>query len=129
MRRIVLDAPAMLALTRREQGADKVAEILAESVMSTVTLSEAVGYYARSGASQAEIRALFDVLRIERVPFDGELAYIAGLLLPKTRAAGLSFGDRACLALALQMSAKVLTADRAWLRIAAAVGVEIELIR
>jgi ribonuclease VapC len=127
--RIILDASALLALTRREQGADKVAEILAESVMSTVTLSEAVGYYARSGASVGEIRAVFDVLRIERVPFDEELAYIAGLLLPKTRPAGLSFGDRACLALALRMGAKALTADRAWSRIAAAVGVEIELIR
>lgn len=129
MNRIVLDASALLALTRREQGADKVAAILADSVMSTVTLSEAVGYYARSGASEAEIRALLDVLRIERVPFDEGLAYIAGLLLPKTRPAGLSFGDRACLALALRMGAKALTADRAWSRVATDVGVEIELIR
>jgi ribonuclease VapC len=127
--RIVLDASALLALTRREVGADKVAEILAGSVMATVTLSEAVGYYARSGASVAEIRTVFDVLPIERVPFDEELAYVAGLLLPKTRPAGLSFGDRACLALALRMDAKALTADRAWSRIADAIGVEIELIR
>ncbi len=129
MSRIVLDASALLALTRREPGADKVAEILAGSVMSTVTLSEAVGYYARSGASEAEIRAVFDVLRVERVPFDEELAYIAGLLLPKTRPAGLSFGDRACLALALRIGAKALTADRAWSQVTTAVGVEIEVIR
>jgi ribonuclease VapC len=127
--RIILDASALLALTRREEGADKVAESLADSVMTTVTLSEAVGYYARGGASEAEIRALFDVLRIERVPFDEELAYIAGLLLPKTRPAGLSFGDRACLALALRIGGTALTADRAWLRVATAVGVEIEMIR
>jgi ribonuclease VapC len=127
--RVVLDASALLALTRREPGADKVAAILAESVMSTVLLSEAVGYYARNGSSGADVRVLFDILRIERVPFDEDLAYITGLLLPKTRPVGLSFGDRACLALALRMGAKALTADRAWSRIAVDVGVEIELIR
>jgi ribonuclease VapC len=78
---------------------------------------------------EAEIHSLLDNLRLERVPFDERLAYRAGMLLPQTRAAGLSFGDRACLALALQLDAKAMTADRAWSRIADAVGVEIELIR
>ncbi|HEV8680725.1 MAG TPA: type II toxin-antitoxin system VapC family toxin [Stellaceae bacterium] len=129
MSRVILDASAVLALTRSEQGADKVADVLVGSAMSTVTLSEVVGYYARNGASEDQIHAILDVLRIERVPFDDELAYIAGLILPKTRGAGLSFGDRACLAVALRTGAKALTADRAWSRIADAVGVEIEVIR
>jgi ribonuclease VapC len=49
--------------------------------------------------------------------------------VPKTRSAGLSLGDRACLALAVRLGTKALTADRSWSRIARAVGVEVELIR
>ncbi len=48
------------------------------------------------------------------VPFDEDLAYRAGLLRRVTRAAGLSLGDRACIALAQRTGAPVLTADRAW---------------
>lgn len=129
MTSIVLDASALLALTRRERGADRVTELLSDSVISTVNFSEAAGYYARSGVAEAQIRALFDILRIERIPFDEELAYIAGLMLPKTRSAGLSFGDRACLALAFRINGRALTADRAWSRIAEDVGVEVEVIR
>ena len=65
----------------------------------------------------------------EVVAFDRDLAFDAGLLLPLTRAAGLSLGDRACLALARRLGARVLTGDRAWARVADAVGVEVELIR
>jgi PIN domain nuclease of toxin-antitoxin system len=46
------------------------------------------------------------------VPFDEAEAYAAGKLRPATRRAGLSFGDRACLALAISRGAAVLTADR-----------------
>jgi ribonuclease VapC len=63
------------------------------------------------------------------VPFDPDLAYGTGLLLPKTRAAGLSLGDRACLALAVRLGAKALTTDRSWSRIAGAISVEVKLIR
>ncbi|MGH7061689.1 MAG: hypothetical protein ACREFH_14980, partial [Stellaceae bacterium] len=61
--------------------------------------------------------------------FDEELAYIAGMMLPKTRTAGLSFGDRACLALAVRIGGVAWTADRAWSSVARAIGVQVELIR
>jgi PIN domain nuclease of toxin-antitoxin system len=44
-----------------------------------------------------------------------------------TRTAALSLADRACFALARQLDAPVLTADRLWSSIA--VGVEVRLIR
>jgi ribonuclease VapC len=46
--------------------------------------------------------------------FDGEAAYAAGELRRLTRSAGLSFGDRACLALAIRLGVRAMTADRAW---------------
>ena len=49
-------------------------------------------------------------------------------LVVEVRAAGLSLGDRACLALGRTLARKVLTADRAWKGLAID-GVEVELIR
>ena len=129
MSRVVLDASALLAALRGEEGGAKVAEVLADALMTTVNLSEVVSHYARFGTPEPRIHEILDRLRFERVPFDDDLAYVAGLLTPKTRSAGLSFGDRACLALALRLGVKVVTADRIWSRIADAVGVEIEFIR
>ena len=72
---------------------------------------------------------MLDPLPFLRIAFDEELAFIAGLMLPATRLAGLSFGDRACLALANKLGVRALTADRAWRQVRRVVGVEIEVIR
>ena len=58
------------------------------------------------------------------VPFDAEQAYAADGLRTSTRERGLSLADRACLALALQLGAPVLTADRAWEGLVPGVGLE-----
>ena len=129
MSRVVLDASSLLALLRTEEGAPRVAESLVGAAISTVNLAEVVGVLARDGVSERDIRTMLDGLRAERVPFDSDLAFRAGLLLPFTRSVGLSFGDRACLALAGRLGIKALTADRSWSRIADSVGVAVELIR
>jgi ribonuclease VapC len=46
-----------------------------------------------------------------------------------TRLAGLSLGDGVCLALGQHTGQIALTADRAWLGVAEAVGVRVELVR
>jgi ribonuclease VapC len=125
----VIDASAILALLLGEPGAQKVAAVLADSVVTTISLSEVVGYYARSGADEAGIRTMLNALPCERAPFDEELAYTTGMLLPLTRSAGLSLGDRACLALAKRLGLPAMTADRPWRDIAGAVGVTVDLIR
>lgn len=129
MIRFVIDASALLALLRNEKGGAAVAPLLAEAAMCTVNLSEVVAHYAQTGSSDADIRSLLAGLGFESVALDDDLASAAGMLTPLTRSAGLSFGDRACIALALRLHAKVITADRIWARIADAVGVEVELIR
>lgn len=126
---VVLDASALLALLLDEPGAERVGTELAEAVMSTVNLSEVVGHLTRSGMAEGDIREALGALPIEWVPFDGELAYAAGLFILETRSAGLSFGDRACLAVAQRLGVKTLTADRVWAKIGKSTGVEIELVR
>lgn len=125
----VLDSSALLALILDEPGAQIVQAELAASVICTVNLSEVVAYAARNGVAEADIHRLLDPMPFERTPFDDALAYAAGLLAPVTRPAGLSLGDRACLALAARLGAPVLTADRAWTSVAKAAGVDVRLIR
>jgi PIN domain nuclease of toxin-antitoxin system len=125
----VLDASALLAMLREESGAARVAPLLAEGVVASVNLCEVIQHYARHGATESEIRERLTPLSFTTVPFDEALAYEAGMLIVATQGAGLSLGDRACLALARRLSVKAVTADRAWTRIAATVGVEVELIR
>jgi PIN domain nuclease of toxin-antitoxin system len=125
----VLDASALLALLRNEPGGDTVKSVLAESAIATANLSEVVAHYARQGASEPDIRRLLDPLPMTRAPLDEDLAFEAGLLIPSTRPAGLSLGDRACLALARRLGVPALTADRAWVGVANAVGVQVQLIR
>jgi len=57
-------------------------------------------------------------------------AVIGATLLASTRRAGLSFVDRACLALARRLGVPVLTTDRSWARLdVGATGVEVRMIR
>lgn len=129
MTAVVLDASALLALILGEPGSEKVQGVLTDCAMTTVNLAEVVGHFARIGAREADIRLMLDPLPFVRVALDEELAFTAGLMLPATRPIRLSFGDRACLALANKLGVRALTADRGWQRIAKAVGVEIELTR
>jgi len=125
----VVDASAVIALIMGEPGAASVEPIIADCAIATVNLTEVVGYFARNGAAEAAIREMLSALGLEEVPFDSELAYSAGLLVPLTRVAGLSLGDRACLALGRRLGLRAITTDRSWLRVADAVGVGVELIR
>lgn len=125
----VLDASALLALLLDEPGGEKVRAVLADASISTVNLAEVVTHYARNGASEAEIREVLDPLPFDRIDFDADLALACGLMLPATRAAGLSLGDRACLALARRLAVSAITADRSWSTVNEAVGVTVELLR
>ena len=125
----VLDASALLAMLLGEPGGGKVKAVLAEAAMTTVNLSEVASFYARAGADELEVRRLLSALPITFVHFDEDLAYAAAMLVPAVRRAGLSLGDRACLALAARLGAPALTADREWGRIASAVGISVEVLR
>ncbi len=126
---MILDASAILAFLLAEPGQERVAEALLEdTTMTTVNFAEVATKYVLRGAKE-RARTLAERLPLTLVPVDQDLALRAALMADLTRPAGLSLGDRVCLALGQRTGQTVLTADRAWLEVAAAVGVRVELVR
>lgn len=125
----VLDASAVLAAFFNETGADVVAEHMSGALISAVNLSEVVAKLVDRSIPPDQIVDIMAQIDVEVVPFDGEQAMAGGLLRKKTKGAGLSLGDRSCLALALSRNAVALTGDREWFTLAAEVGVEVLVIR
>jgi ribonuclease VapC len=126
---VVLDASAVLALMDAEPGEDAVAAVLPGALLSAVNLAEVVSKLAERGMPAAQAHADALALGIEVVAFDGDLVLDAGALRPLTRAAGLSLGDRCCLALARARNLPVLTTETPWEPMAGVVGVAIRNIR
>lgn len=124
---IVLDASALIALLKKEPGADIVDQHMVEPVMSTVNLAETLTRMAQDGGDAVAIKASLDESPIRFVPVSEEHALAAALLRIPTKPLGLSLGDRMCLALGLEEGLSVLTADRRWKEIN--IGVDIVLIR
>lgn len=123
----VLDASVLLAAILDEMTVDEAAPWFADAYISTVNLSEVVARLSDLGYSTSFIADGLVDLDLEVLPFDRAQADRAGLLRPITRQLGLSFGDRACLALAAQLGRPAITADKAWAKLD--IGIPIELIR
>ena len=127
---VVLDSSAILASLWSEPGASIVDQHDGSSIVSAVNIAEVFTKLIDRGPSP-QVEAQIDFLSLaspyEVIPFDAAQAQRCGLLRSATRSRGLSLGDRACLALALQQNATVLTADKAWSELD--LGLEIKVIR
>lgn len=123
----VLDASALLAALHDEPGADRVRELLPSARIGSVNLSEVIAKLQERGVPDTVIDEILDDLDLSVVPFDAATARQAGLLRTATRTAGLSLGDRACLALAAEQDATAVTTDRAWADLD--LGITVELLR
>jgi ribonuclease VapC len=110
----VLDASALLAVLTGEPGAGYVERYLPGAVISAVNLSEAAGKLMERGAPLEAVKAAIASIGLVVFDFDEVQAMAAAALRPRTRALGLSLGDRACLALGETRGGKVLTCDTAW---------------
>lgn len=120
MTAVVLDASALLAYLHDEAGAEVVEEGLsAGALISAANWAEVLSKFADEGEDpktvtrRLESQGLIGQV-VEVVPLKDSDAVTIAELRPVTRAAGLSLGDRACLALGVSSGARVLTADRAW---------------
>jgi len=124
---VVLDASALLALVQEEPGGDKVKPMMPYAVISAVNFCETVQRLRRKGVPLETVTMVLTPLVTEPVPFDRSMAYIAASIHERTRKQGLSFGDCACLALALTRNVPAVTTEKVW--DACDVGVEILRIR
>jgi ribonuclease VapC len=125
----ILDASAIIALLEGEPGAEVVAAKMTDAKICAVNIAEVVSIYSQRGVGDRQITAMLAPLNLDTVSADADLAHRAGRLRLPTAAAGLSLGDRFCLALAERDGATALTADRQWLEIVDQTGVMVELIR
>ena len=125
----MLDSSAILAVILEELGADLVAENLSAALISTVNVAETYTIATHRGLSADLVRGFLNYQGIEIVPLSPYDAEVAGRMITLTAKSGLSLGDRCCLALGLSRKAQVLTSDRAWLKFAAPLGIDIRAIR
>ena len=110
----VLDASALLCLLFGEPGAERVEALLPGARMGAANLAEVVAKLVERGADGDAVLADLAELDLAIVPLDRAQAEASGLMRARTRGAGLSLGDRCCLALAASLSATAITTDRTW---------------
>jgi ribonuclease VapC len=123
----VLDTSALLALIGREKGAEVVAARMGGAIMSAVNWAEAVTVLQNIGLTARDADDMLTRLAIQIIPFDKEQAMMVALFQRTTQPHKLSFGERACLALARLQNIPALTARPVWNDLH--VGVEVVPIR
>ena len=124
---IVVDASAVIALLVGEPFTRFDPSRVPNASISAVNLSEVLARLQEIGMPEREAAIAVARLNLRVVAFDEPQARAAARLRSVTRHAGLSLGDRACLALGDRLGCPVVTADRVWASLD--VGVAIVVIR
>lgn len=99
----------------------------ASGLLSAVNLTEVAYRLSSHGVPLEKVDLIIRPLIGEIVAFDDQQAMLAASIHARSRDAGLSLGDCACIALGLTRDAKVITADRHWKKLS--LGVEVVQIR
>jgi PIN domain nuclease of toxin-antitoxin system len=132
MTEYVIDASSVLVSVFNEPGAKEVDVYAAGDnrlLISTVNMVEVRSKLLDYQMSLDVIEQVLLPLALDEIGFDAGLGALAAQMRPATRPAGLSLGDRCCLALAKARGVVVLTAHRTWRGVADAVGVDIIITR
>lgn len=124
---IVLDSSAVLAVLKNEPGGATVLSALKGALLSTVNAAEIHSRLLSHGLPASLSWSLIQGTGCEMCLFTEQHAKTAAELVASTKRLGLSLGDRACLALAIERQAKVYTADKAWKSLE--LGIQVEVIR
>ncbi|MDP9038527.1 MAG: type II toxin-antitoxin system VapC family toxin [Acidobacteriota bacterium] len=127
MAEAILDSSVILAILKGEALQVSVLDIVEGAVMSAVNLTEVLTRLSDLGMTASPKSDLLLGLLDRIEPFLEKQARTSAALRRETSHVGLSLGDRACLALALELGGEVYTTDRLWsgLRI----GCPIHLLR
>jgi PIN domain nuclease of toxin-antitoxin system len=111
---VVLDASAVIAIMHGEKGHEIARRYLVGAMISAINYSEVLKKAVERGSSLNAAQYHLENFSLTVVPFDEHLAVRTAELWPAGRKVGLSLADRACLALAIDRKAKVVTADKDW---------------
>jgi ribonuclease VapC len=124
----VIDASAVLTLLLNEPGAETVVSHLLEDdvVIGSVNYAEVFTRLYDCGSSVADAQLAWQQLSLPVMPLQPKTALAAAGLRASTKKLGLSLGDRCCLALAQELNATVITADRPWAKLP---GFDVALVR
>lgn len=125
----ILDSSAVLAVALREPGSDLAGAAFEDAAISTVNVAEVYTKASQLDLSRIIIDAIFAIKGLEIVPLSMEQAQRAGGIVSITQSAGLSLGDRCCLALGIERQCPIFTSDRAWAQFAEPLGIDIRVIR
>lgn len=117
MTKVVVDASAFLALIQQEDGAEKMQQYLPNACISSVNVAEILTILMRNGLTELQTYEIISNLLEDIRDFDLVQAKHAAKLYPQTKQYGLSLGDRACIALAIQTERAVITADKIWCKL------------
>jgi PIN domain nuclease of toxin-antitoxin system len=124
---IVLDSSAIIAVLKKEVGAERVLLVSDGAPVSTLIVAEVASWLVVHDIDENEIHRVIDDFNLVVHSFHQPQAIATGLLIAKARRRGLSLADRACLILAMELGMPVLTGDRAWRDLD--IGVEVQLFR
>jgi PIN domain nuclease of toxin-antitoxin system len=124
---IVADASAILAALNNEPFGNLDPRRLVGATVSAVNVCEVLSKLHDDGLKDTQAEAAVSTMDLSVVAFDTSQARAAARLRSITRHAGLSLGDRVCLALGLHLGRPVIAADRVWTSLD--IGVEVVVIR
>ncbi len=127
----LLDASAILAFLQGEPGEAIVKQALQTDhcLVSAANQAEVIAKSLDRGIDPETIQTILAGLNYGVIDLTAEDGAQAGWMRLQTRALGLSLGDRLCMATALRLKARILTADRPWLTVASALNLSIACIR
>ena len=125
----VLDTSAIMAMILEESGADVAVQFADGAAVSANIIAEVATKLFERGMIPDDVERDISQFGFVVHSVDEAMAIAIGALRPLTKSAGLSLGDRSCLALAAKLGLPAITADKTWATIADAIGVEVRLIR
>jgi PIN domain nuclease of toxin-antitoxin system len=128
-KKFLLDTSAIVALLKKEPGYKILEDIIANSAISSVNLSELVSVLTRSNIPENEIDEIITDIIPEIIPFCENIGIKTGKLINLTKDYGLSLGDRACIATGCYYNMEIYTSDKIWLKLTDNLTVKITLVR
>jgi ribonuclease VapC len=123
----VLDASALLAWLQGEPGGETVEPLFNQAVISSVNWTEVLQRSISYGVPLEGMQADVEALGLQILPFTATDAFWVAQLYQPHQLQSLSYGDRACIALAQRLNFTALTTNLAWVDLG--LGIDIQVLR